>query len=156
MVVTSLGGFVLKERYLALSHRTHIIIWFVVGSVSIVAALYGFGWARDKIQQHRYEATRAADIKKATEQEKIAQEALQQAKLFQQQRDAAVKQADEAHKQLDEALAVLADATKTAGEKRKAYEEIKNRTAPVIVTGGESVDDLCARAAAVNHNIKCQ
>ncbi len=136
----------LKAKYLALSHPTHILIWLVAGMLVLSLLFFVGGKARDAWQLHEYNKVRAADIKKAEDAEKLAQQAIGQAQVAVQQRDAALQQADEAHKQLVEAVQELNDATKTTQQKREEYNKIVNGPAPVVAHPGDSLTDLCATA----------
>lgn len=144
----------LKERYMALPHLRQIFIWVLAGVLLLLLVIYGGGYLRDKWDQHRYEAARAADAKKATAAEALAQQAIGEAQRAIKDKQEALQQAAEIQKQLDLALQALNDSTKTAQQKREIYNSIKDRTAPVIVTPDNSIGELCKRAAEAG--IKCE
>lgn len=147
----------LKEKYLSLSHPTHILIWLGVGLILFGLLFFAFGRVRDAWDTHEYNRTRAADIKKATDAEKQRDEALKVADQALQQRAEAIKQADEAHKQLVEAVQELNDASKTTSQKREIYTKIINSPAPVVAKPGSSTNDLCATARSLGiQSAACQ
>jgi len=139
----------LKERYLALPHITHLIIYVCGGVLLLLLFVYGGGYLRDKWNQKKYEETLAADSKKATDAEQKEQQALGVAQQAIAERDAALKQANDAHQQLVEAVGILNDATKSTQQKRDAYNKIINQPVPVISTPGQSVEDFCTRAKSL-------
>jgi uncharacterized protein HemX len=146
----------LKERYLALPHTTHVLIYLGIGIVAFGLLMWGTGKAKDAWELHQYNKTRAADTKKAQEEEQLAQQAVGQAKAKEAEADQWKAKAAELEQQRDLALQALADSSKTAQQKRQAYEEIRNRPTPVVVTVDNSVDELCQRAAAINPGLKCE
>lgn len=136
----------ITDRYHQLPHPQQILVWLVLFVVLAGAGVYGFGWIKNTIEEHRYEKSKAADEKKAKDAEGLAQQALGVAKQKEVERDAALKDAKEAHDQLTQALQLLNDATKTTAQKRAALEAIRNQPNPVVAQPGASADDLCATA----------
>lgn len=143
----------LKQQYLALPHLTHVLIWLVAGLVLSGILIVVIGRVRDAWQLHEYNKVRTADIQKAQVAEQLAQQAVGQAKQKDNESKAWEAKAAELEKQRDLALQALANSSETANQKRQAYESIRNRPIPVVVTSDQSIDDLCKSAAA--HGISC-
>jgi hypothetical protein len=143
----------IKDSYRALPHSRQVIIWLVTGVLLLLFFIYGGGYLRDKWDQRKYEQTIAIDAKRAKDAETIRDQALVVAQQKNEESKEWQRRADELQKQLNVALEVLADDSKTAQQKREVYNQIKDRTAPIVVTRDNSIDELCQRAAAAG--IKC-
>lgn len=136
----------ISEKYHSLTHPKQILVWFLVFLLCAGAGVYAFGWVKDKIQENRYEKTKAADEKKAKDAEALAQQALGVAKQKEAESQHYQEEAKKAHEQLLEALSVLDDATKTTAQKRQVYERLRDAPIVPVARPGASADDLCATA----------